>query len=158
VTPLSAEQIAVALQQQYGVDPDTAQRRAAAALGRLVTPDRAAAPSPEEVRRADLLEKQEQNAIRKMALAIGFKVYWMSQARRTGQTKGVGDLWLAHRGRCFCAWWESKRQVGGKRTTTQIEFGEECELAQIPYGYGDRYAFARFLELHGFTPPPFPRD
>jgi hypothetical protein len=82
----------------------------------------------------------------------------MSQARRTGQTKGVGDLWLAHRGRGFCAWWESKRQVGGKRSTTQIEFGEECELARIPYGYGDRYAFAQFLELHGFTPPPFPWD
>lgn len=157
---LSAEEIARGLQQQYGLDPETAQRRAAAALSHLVVPDRRASASPaeDEPRRADLLEKEEQRAIRKMAIAIGFHVYWMSQARSTGQTKGVGDLWLAHRGRRFCAWWEAKRQKGGTRSSAQVEFGEECELAQIPYGFGDRYAFARFLEQHGFTPPPFPRD
>lgn len=158
MTPLSADEIALGLQRQYGLDAETAQRRARAAVGELVAPPQTPAERMEEKRRADLLEKQEQNAIRKMALAIGFKVYWMSQARRTEQTRGVSDLWLSHRGRRFCAWWESKRQVGGHRSSEQIDFGDECLAAGIPYGFGDRYAFARFLQEHGFVPPPFPRD
>jgi hypothetical protein len=158
VTQLSVDELALGLQNQYGLDTETAYRRARAALGSLVQAPPTSVEIAEERRRADLAEKQEQNAIRKMALAIGFRVYWMSQARRTDQTRGVGDLWLSHRGRRFCAWWESKRQVGGTRSSEQIDFGNECISAGIPYGYGDRYAFARFLQAHGFTPPPFPRD
>jgi hypothetical protein len=158
VTQLSVDEIALGLQRQYGLDADTAQRRARSVVGTLVTPEPTSAELREEARRADLLERHEQNACRKMALAIGFKVYWMSQARRTGQTRGPSDLWLSHRGRRFCAWWESKRQVGGKRSSEQVDFGDECLAAGIPYGYGDRYAFAHFLQEHGFTPPTIPRD
>jgi hypothetical protein len=155
---LSVEAIALGLQRQYGLDAETAQRRARAAVGTLIAPEPAPAELQEAQRRADIEEKREQRAIWKMATGIGFTVYWLSQARRTAQTPGLADLWLAHRGRRFCAWWESKRQVGGERSTAQIEFGELCELGRIAYGFGDRYAFARFLQEHGFTPPPFPRD
>ena len=60
-------------------------------------------------RRASVLEKDEQRAIRKMAIAVGFKVYWLSQAKASGQTPGLADLWIAHPARQLAAWWEKHR-------------------------------------------------
>ena len=105
-----------------------------------------------------MLEKAEQHAIWKMARALGWKVYTLSQPRATKQTPGLPDLWLTATACGFAGWWETKRQVGGARTTAQEEFGEECRRARIPYGYGDRYEFASWLKRHGFTPPTIPRD
>jgi hypothetical protein len=156
---LTVEELALSLQCQYGLDAETARRRAEAAIGLTAfTPATSTPVTDIATARENALEKVEQNAIRKMAIGIGFTVYWLSQARRTGQTPGLADLWLAHRGRGFCAWWESKRRKGGSRSAAQIEFGELCELGRIPYGHGDRHAFAVFLREHGFTPPPIPRD
>ena len=111
---------------------------------------------PADARRADVLEKREQAVITKMARVLGFHVYNLSQARRTKQTPGLPDLWLAHEGKQFAGWFEAKRQVGGTRSSAQLDFACECFVAGIPYGFGDRYAFSAFLSLHGFIPPPVP--
>lgn len=107
-------------------------------------------------RDAAIAELDEQREIRRTALALGFRVYWLSQARKTKQTPGLPDLWLAHDVRQLCAWWETKRQVGGARSTAQDEFARSCELAGVPYGFGDRYAFDAWLRAHRFEPPVRP--
>lgn len=161
MTQLSQDDIARALEQNYGVDPETAQRRAAAALRRLVIPgatSEAAPATAEQQRRADLLEKAEQRAIGNMARAIGCKVYNLSQARASKQSPGLPDLWITKRAIGLAFWWETKRQVGGQRSTAQMEFGEECTAGLVNYGFGDRYHFAEFLQAHGIMPPTIPRD
>ncbi|MEO7457070.1 MAG: hypothetical protein ABIY52_12480 [Gemmatimonadaceae bacterium] len=128
-------------------------------LGRpltFVAPEEIAAAVEQLERDARVHEKEEQRAIRKMAIAIGFRVYWLSQARETKQTPGIPDLWLSLEAIGFAAWWETKRQVGGQRSTAQEEFAQECIAARIPYGFGDRYEFAQWLARHGFTAPPIP--
>lgn len=119
-------------------------------------PGAVAALAAVESKRANILEKDEQRAIQKMAIAVGFKVYWLSQAERSGQTPGLGDLWMVHVGRSVAGWWESKRQVGGERSRVQEDFGDECLACSVRYGFGDRYEFARWLTQHGFTAPPIP--
>src|SRR5262245_53468878 len=39
-------------------------------------------------------EKEEQRKIRNLLVAYGCRVSWLSQARRTGQTRGFPDLWF----------------------------------------------------------------
>lgn len=131
---------------------------AAEAKARATYPETAQALDVAVVKRANVLEKDEQRIVRKMALAVGFKVYWLSQARDSKQTPGLPDLWLACEATGLCAWWETKRQVGGARSTAQEEFAAECIASRIPYGFGDRYEFARWLTANGFTAPPIPQD
>ena len=123
-----------------------------------VPPEVVAQQEAEQLKRADVLEKAEQNAVRKMAIAVGFRVYWLSQARASKQTPGLPDLWFANAQRAIAGWWETKRQKGGKRSTAQEEFALQCLAARIPYGFGDRFEFARWLETNGFTAPPIPQD
>ena len=40
----------------------------------------------------------------------------------------------------------------------QEDFAGECKAGRIPYGFGDRYEFARWLTANGFTAPPIPQD
>lgn len=129
---------------------------AAEAKARSTYPETAQELDIATKRRANILEKDEQRAIRKMAITVGFKVYWLSQAERSGQTPGLGDLWLVHVTRKLATWWETKRQVGGERSRVQEEFAAECVLCNVGYDFGDRYAFARWLLEHGFPALPIP--
>lgn len=97
---------------------------------------------------ANILEKQEQVEIRRIAIAYGFKVRNMSQYRASKVAEGIGDLILTHSRFPIMLWWESKRQVGGARSEKQVEFGDDCVRCKTPYGFGDRYAFVdKLLEL-----------
>lgn len=136
----------------------TIPREKAIAAARLRFPEQAKEVDATELRRADVLEKEEQLVVTKMARAIGFRVDNLSQARRTKQAPGLPDLWLRHRARKFAGWWETKRQIGGKRSSEQEDFAIDCIVASIPYGYGDRYEFARWLTANGFSAPPIPQD
>ena len=107
-------------------------------------------------RRASVLEKDEQLVITKMARAIGCTVRSTSQARAAKVSPGIPDLWISHRERCFAGWFEVKRSVGGRTSSEQIDFGEECRAAGVAYGRGDRHDFARWMTEAGFTPPPVP--
>lgn len=151
---LTVDEMQAALQRQYGFDATRARSMACAALG--IEAMGGTSQLVADVKRADVLEKEEQRVIVCMARAIGFHVYSLSQARSSKQTPGLPDLWLAHPARGFAGWWEAKRPVGGKRSTVQSEFAAECDAARVVCGHGDRYAFARFLEQHGFTPPTIP--
>lgn len=113
---------------------------AAHQLARLKYPDAAAEKAREAERRAGVLEKDEQREVRKLFIAFGFEVYWLSQARRTGQTPGVPDLWCMHRELPIGFYWETKRQVGGKLSDAQLLFRDGCLRCGVGYGTGDRYA------------------
>lgn len=115
-------------------------------------------PTADDIKRADIGEKREQSVIVKMARVIGIHVYSTSQARAAKVSPGIPDLILAHRDRGFFGFWETKRQVGGQLSTAQCEFRDECFAGRVPWGSGDRYEFARWLAVNGFTPPPTPQD
>jgi hypothetical protein len=145
----------------YGVSREKAIARA-----RTSYPEAAEAQDAASVKRADVLEKREQWAITRMARAIGFTVRSTSQPRASKVAPGIPDLILTYSTtaavhgttRGFFGFWETKRSRGGKRSTSQIEFGDDCIRADIPYGFGDRHHFAQWLRQHGFTPPPTPLD
>jgi hypothetical protein len=136
-----------------GVPREKAELRA-----RLLYPDVAKRLDAEVQRKENVREHREQNAIRKMAIAVRLKVYSLSQARAAKQTPGLPDLWMTGPTRCLAFWWESKRQVGGKRSQAQLDFAAECQGCGVGYGFGDRYDFADFLRARGITPPAIPTD
>jgi hypothetical protein len=78
-------------------------------------------------------------------------VYWLSQARKTGQTAGVPDLWLMHRELPIALYWETKRQVGGRLSEPQIRFRDACIRCNIGHGVGDRHAARSFLIARGLA-------
>lgn len=58
------------------------------------------------------LEKEIQAEAFKELRAHGFTVYWFSQKRRTGQTKGPGDLYAVHEEKGLLVWYECKTPTG----------------------------------------------
>lgn len=163
---LSYDAMVEALTRQ-GVPRPLAERRARQEHGLPAEqPSPLSTAAPE--RRDDILEKDEQREIRKLFLVFGFKVYWLSQARKTGQTKGLPDLWCIHPDHVDVhhrvgLWWETKRQRGGRHSDEQSTFGKDCHAATVLYGTGDRYDAAAWLRAHGFTDdgpeiyPPTPK-
>ena len=81
--------------------------------------------------------KAEQNECRKVFVALGCRVYWLSQARRTGQTPGLGDLWV-FAPRLTRAWWWETKHGAGKLSPAQEEFRQLCEQTGTLYGCGSR--------------------
>jgi hypothetical protein len=139
-----------------GADPENAAARAAATYPEAARAHQAETRAEAE-RDARILEDAEQREIRKMLGAIGFRVWNTSQPRAAKVSPGLPDQWITHEARGFAGWFETKRQVGGERSTAQREFGDACHRAGVPYGYGDRFDLARWLIEHGFTPPAIPR-
>lgn len=91
------------------------------------------------------LESAEQREIVKLAGAYGFRVWNLSQYRPSKVARGFADLFLTHKRLPIALFWETKRQSGGKRSTPQVEFGDDCTRCQMGYGFGDRYAFVEKL-------------
>jgi hypothetical protein len=125
---------------------------------RELYPQLAAIADGTEVKNARTLEKREQMVITKMARVLGFTVDNTSQGRPSKVAPGLPDLWLRCVARKLAGWWETKRQVGGERSSEQVDFGNDCIACGIPYGFGDRFDFARWLQAHGIDPPPIPSD
>lgn len=69
----------------------------------------------------DRLEKEIQREAFKELRAHGFTVYWFSQKRRTGQTKGPGDLYAVHEERGLVVWYECKTPTG-EQSPAQKDF------------------------------------
>lgn len=94
------------------------------------------------------LERDEQIEIRKLAIAYGFKVDNLSQYRPSKIAVGFPDLFLRHRAKPLALFWETKRAVGGHRSTAQVEFGADVTRCGVGYGFGDRRAFvAKLIEI-----------
>lgn len=92
-----------------------------------------------------VLEKDEQRACLRLYRAFGCAVYWLSQARESGQTAGLPDLWIFHVRLGCKTWHEVKRQVGGALRPAQAEFQRYALATDTPYLAGDRSAAARWL-------------
>lgn len=110
--------------------------------------------SPAEIARDErILEDEEQREITRLFLAYGFKVRSTSQKRPAKVSPDFPDLWVTRAARptspAFAGWFESKRQVGGERTSGQVDFGNECIAAGVAYSFGDRYDAAKFLVTIG---------
>lgn len=99
----------------------------------------------------DEVEKVTQAKVVKRFRAFGFKVYNLSQARRTKQTPGLSDLWITHRRRGLALWWETKRPLGGRFSSEQLDFRDECTAAGVSYGAGDERAAEEWLIAHGIA-------
>lgn len=116
-------------------------REKAEARARELYPQLAAIADGTEVRNARILEKREQQVVTDMARAVGFIVDNTSQSRPSKVAAGLPDLWLRSVKRTLAGWWETKRQVGGERSSEQVDFGDACIACGIPYGFGDRFDF-----------------
>lgn len=93
-------------------------------------------------------EKEEQRRIRRAAMEHGGKVYWLSQARKTGQTPGIPDLWIAFP--AFGMWWETKtaEEVASKDgglSPFQQDFRDECQRNGTAWGSGTHDDFCRWM-------------
>jgi hypothetical protein len=119
---------------------------------------------PAIIRDASIDEKTEQLEVRKRFVVCGFRVYNLSQPRASKQSAGLPDLWLMHERLPIALWWESKRQVGGKFSSEQLDFARLAKQAGIGYGSGDRYDAERYLvsigraELVNGVLEPIPYD
>ncbi len=94
-------------------------------------------------------EKEEQRRIRRTAIEHGAKVYWLSQKRKTQQTAGIPDLWLAFQS--FGMWWETKTaeeaaSKDGGLSPFQQDFRDECLRNGTPWGSGTHAEFCAWLE------------
>ena len=80
-------------------------------------------PFPETTRTADIpdnrLEDQIQEAGRKALALLGFTVYSFSQGRKTRQTEGIADTYVAGWGRTTWAEWKT---ADGIQSDDQIAF------------------------------------
>jgi hypothetical protein len=89
-----------------------------------------------DVDRDNVLEKQEQHEIVKLLRGFNFHVYTLSQARASKQTPGLPDIWFARES--VAGWFEVKRSEGGRLSSAQEEFRDECQRAGVLHVVGDR--------------------
>jgi hypothetical protein len=83
------------------------------------------------------LEKSIQRDVRKLYIAHGCTVYWLSQARETGQTAGLGDLLVFYpKGDKPQAWWHEVKSATGKLSPAQEDFRILCNTCQVGHVYG----------------------
>jgi hypothetical protein len=106
-----------------------------------LTPEQHAAQEREET--ADW--KDEQRECRKVFVAIGCVVYWLSQSRRTGQTPGLGDLWVFAPEGWELAWWWETKSGRGALTESQKRFAALCGSRHVLHGSGNRYDAREFV-------------
>lgn len=132
----AAEQLAAL--ERMGVPADRA-RAAVAAITATVSAKVASLPS------RPISEAEEQRRIRRTAIEHGAKVYWLSQARKTGQTPGLPDLWLAFP--TFGMWWEVKAS-DGRLSPFQEDFRDECQRNGTRWGSGTHDDFCAWLEAN----------
>lgn len=79
-------------------------------------------------------EKAVQRACWKLLGLAGCKSYWLSQMRKTGQTKGIPDILTFH-ARCGQAWIETKHPTDLSKTQSEDQetFEEWCNVTGETY-------------------------
>lgn len=137
---MTFDELVAGVQRTTGCDHARAVEIVSKSVGREIP-----RKSPEEIERDErILEDEEQREISNLFRAYGFTVRSTSQKRPSKTSPDFPDLWVTRAARddapAFAFWFESKRQVGGKRTSGQKDFGDECIAAGVSYHFGDRYA------------------
>ena len=121
----------------------------------LDAPDPAIALTPEQLaaqeRRETAHWKDEQRECRKVFVAIGCVVYWLSQSRKTGQTPGLGDLWVFAPEGWELAWWWETKSGEGKLSEVQERFRDLCVRRKVLHGSGNRYDAREFVITLGLA-------
>lgn len=125
------------------VREEAERRRRAREAGRPLADDglRTAASAPID----NALEAREQRRVIDLFRAMGCRVYETSQKRAAKVTPGIPDLWVVCIRAGLAWWWETKRSAGGRHSSVQLDFAEECVLTGTPYGTGDRRAAEEYL-------------
>lgn len=130
-------------------------------IARKVVPDepRARAPLPRRagkaakpsVRPPTWLEKDEQRECWRLLLACGFKAKWLSQARRSEQTKGIPDLLARHVEKRLIVWIEVKNPDDpAEWTPEQQDFAAECIEEKETYILGGEAELRAWLRTQGW--------
>lgn len=133
------DRIRAAIAREYGEPLQRATVQAERLYRPAVSSEGAIARDPNAV------EADEQNEIRKRAVAHGFVWRSTSTVRRSRIFPGCPDLILIHRVLPLWTWWETKRQVGGELSPDQIDFRDDCLRTGQPWHAGDRYDFDAWL-------------
>jgi hypothetical protein len=100
------------------------------------------------------LEKVEQKACWRRLRGHGFETWWLSQARRTGQTKGLPDLLAFHEARGLGVWIEVKRpEDPAPFTVEQRRFQRLCAACHWDHLVGGERELIDWLRAHGVETP-----
>lgn len=178
---LTFEQVRDGLIRDYGLDQETAERRARAAVGELVAPPRLATRFTPPTARPEVVpvmraiadrviepwertrtESEIQTNGNDLMRALGFEVVSFSQPRASKQTPGIADSRYRHAGRKLAFWWEWKA-ADGEQSPDQAAFQRGEEACGCLYGIGGFGDLKMWLEAHGVasfeqdgTPIPTP--
>lgn len=93
-------------------------------------------------------EKPVQKAVYDLYVDAGCAVYWLSQARRTGQTAGLPDLYVFHEER-GASWWHEVKPPTGELSDAQRTFQRRCAATQTRHVTGGEEAARRMLTALG---------
>jgi hypothetical protein len=132
--------------ERSGVARDAAVKHA-----RGKYPEAAIEKEHQALKRADILEKEEQTEVTKLFRAFRFEVRNLSQYRPSKVAPGLPDLFVTHRELPIGFFWETKRQVGARASEAQKQFRADCLRCKIGHGYGDRFAARSHLIALGLA-------
>lgn len=97
-------------------------------------------------------EKPVQKAVYDLYTGAGCAVYWLSQARRTGQTAGLPDLYVFHEA-AGASWWHEVKPPTGDLSDAQREFQQRCAKTLTRHVTGGEEAARRMLAALGIPLP-----
>lgn len=98
-------------------------------------------------------EKVVQRAVYTLYVDAGCRVFWLSQARRTGQTRGLPDLYVFHE-RAGASWWHEVKPATGDLTLEQRDFQRLCAATLTRHVTGGVEAAKRMLTALGIPHDP----
>jgi hypothetical protein len=98
-------------------------------------------------------EKAVQRAVYALYVAHGCRVFWLSQARATGQTAGLPDLYVFHEG-VGASWWHEVKPPTGALSDAQRDFQRLCTATLTRHVTGGEEAARRMLAALGITLTP----
>jgi hypothetical protein len=114
-------------------------------LGYRVVDGRAVRDQLTDTPDPDVTWQEAQRQCYRVFESAGCTVYWLSQARRTGQTPGLPDLIVfGPPGQKWCLMWETKNGRG-KQSEAQRKFQLNCDRVELPYYAGSARMARRAL-------------
>jgi hypothetical protein len=108
---------------------------------------------PADTQEPEMHWKEMQRRVRRVFIGAGCTVYWLSQARRSGQTPGLPDLIVfGPPGAPWGLMWETKAGRG-ETSAAQRTFAQHCARVGWCYRSGGESAARRFLREQSVAAP-----